>query len=109
MNLKVALEKLDAIGASIIVEVHPATIYIKDERELRALFKDPVQFMAGNFGVDRATMNRWLDWTHDEFRCGGTTKRGVQCKCFSKEQYRTPDEFRPGVTDRCSTHIQEDQ
>jgi hypothetical protein len=65
------LAKLDAVDAGIMVYVGGAYTEVKDAKALSSLLNDPVLFMADHWGINRATMNTWLDWTRDKFRCGG--------------------------------------
>lgn len=81
---------------------HP--VEFRDAAGVLAYLKDPRKGIAEGYGCSVEHYEAWCRFKND-YQCTGTTRQGRRCKNgVVPGDSLTPDQFKPGDTDRCDVH-----
>ena len=78
---------------------------IFDLKDLDQALADPDGYAAAHYSIPRSKFTAWLEYMNSNAQCTGITRKG--CQCLNQgEAYPSPDYFCPGISDRCSVHLE---
>jgi hypothetical protein len=94
---------LEGYEIALVVNSAYGNYYLRADEVIRYV-SDPIAFWADHEGVERWRYATWREYMATNAQCTEMTKKGVQC-LNSGESYPSVKSFVPGITDRCSVHL----